>query len=56
MDKKTELLILEALEMLLIFPEARSLEREKSLLIMKLNQQREKSSALTSNRKVNKND
>lgn len=42
MNKKTELLILEALEMLLIFPESHNLEREKSLLIMKINQHREK--------------
>jgi hypothetical protein len=40
MDNKTEMLILEALEMLLIFPESRTLQKEKSLLIFKLNQAR----------------
>ena len=40
MKSKNEALILEALEMLLIFPESRTLEREKSLLIFKINQAR----------------
>lgn len=42
MNKETEMLVLEALEMLLFFPEANCLEREKSLLRFKLNQRRNK--------------
>lgn len=42
MNKQIEKLILEALEMLLLFPEGGTLEKEKSLLRFKLNQAREK--------------
>ena len=40
MNSKNEALILQALEMLLICSETRELEREKSLLIFKINQAR----------------
>jgi len=42
MDGCAEILILESLEMLLLFPESGTLEKEKSLLRFKLNQRRNK--------------
>jgi hypothetical protein len=42
MNEETELLILESLEMILLFPEPYALEKQKSILRLKLNQQREK--------------